>query len=344
MLGGTRSYIIFNYLKYISINIIIFIGLIWLSQILRILELQHSITTQLVDVIKTTILVLPSFISPLMPFLLLIASFSLNYKFNSSNEILIIKQYFSSKNNFLLSLILTIGFILLYFLNNEYFSVNLYQKYKIKELEIRNNLKLGVPSVNEFHIEEEVSIFFEKQKNNKFYDVEAIIYKDGQFINASSAKIEIQNKNYNIIFTEGQSVIFNEIEKSKTLFNKFIYSIKNKEIETLMMDKEHFNTFELLRNDNKEFYSHGHNRIYQYMLTLIIIIISNKIFFHYISKKSVFKYYSILFLSVLMMQVFNSYLIYLLNNNSLNLYFYYFVNIIVLIIFSYLVLNFNENN
>ena len=48
MLGGTRSYIIFNYLKYISINIIIFIGLIWLSQILRILELQHSITTQLI--------------------------------------------------------------------------------------------------------------------------------------------------------------------------------------------------------------------------------------------------------------------------------------------------------
>ena len=97
MLGGTRSYIIFNYLKYILINIIIFIGLIWLSQILRILELQHSITTQLFDVIKTTLLVLPSFISPLMPFLLIIASFFLNYKFNSSNEIIILKQYFSLK-------------------------------------------------------------------------------------------------------------------------------------------------------------------------------------------------------------------------------------------------------
>ena len=53
----------------------------------------------------------------------------------------------------------------------KYFSVNLYQKYKVKELEIRNNLKLGVPSLNEFHIEDEVSIFFDKQKNNKFYDV-----------------------------------------------------------------------------------------------------------------------------------------------------------------------------
>ena len=94
MFGGARSYIILNYLKYILINVLIFIGLIWLSQILRILELQHSITTQLIDVISSTLLVLPSFISPLMPFLLILASFFLNYKFNSSNEVIIIKQYF----------------------------------------------------------------------------------------------------------------------------------------------------------------------------------------------------------------------------------------------------------
>ena len=60
--------------------------------------------------------------------------------------------------------------ILSYFLNNEYFAVKLYEEYKIKELEIRNNLKLGVPSLNEFHIEKEVSIFFKNQKNNEFYE------------------------------------------------------------------------------------------------------------------------------------------------------------------------------
>ena len=36
----------------------------------------------------------------------------------------------------------------------------------IKELEIRNNLKLGLPTFNEFHIENEVSIFFQEQNNN----------------------------------------------------------------------------------------------------------------------------------------------------------------------------------
>ena len=345
MIGTIKSYIIFNYLKYIFINIIIFIGLIWFSQILRILELQHSITTQLIDVISTTILVLPSFISPLMPFLVLLGSFFLNYKFNTSNEIIILKQYFSFKDNFILFFTLTLGIIIFYFINNEIFSVNQYHKYKVKELDIRNNLKLGVPSLNEFHIENDVSIFFNNQIDNKFYNVEAIIHKDGQFIKSSEAKIEIEKKNYNIIFFKGERVILNESEKSKTLFDKFIYSIENKEIEYLMFDKEHFNTIELLNNKNKEFNNHGHNRIYQYFLVFIVIIISFRAIFIYSSKKSVFKYYYFLFFGVLTIQLINSYLVFLLKNNpSFNLYFYYFINLLTLSIFSYFVFNLDENN
>ena len=319
--------------------------MIWFSQILRILELQHSITTQLIDVISTTILVLPSFISPLMPFLVLLGSFFLNYRFNTSNEIIILKQYFSFKDNFTLFFTLTLGIIIFYFINNEIFSVNQYHKYKVKELDIRNNLKLGVPSLNEFHIENEVSIFFNNQRDNKFYNVEAIIYKDGQFIKSAEAKIEIEKKNYNIIFFKGERVILNESEKSKTLFDKFIYSIENKEIEYLMFDKEHFNTFELLNNDNKEFYNHGHNRIYQYFLIFIVIIISFRALFIYTPKKSVFKYYYFLFFGVLTIQLINSYLVFLLKNNlSFNLYLYYFINLLIICIFSYFVFNLDENN
>tara|TARA_Y200000002_G_scaffold233620_1_gene192927 strand:- start:6888 stop:7925 length:1038 start_codon:yes stop_codon:yes gene_type:complete len=345
MVGGIRSYIILNYLKYILINIVIFIGLIWLSQILRILELQHSITTQLIDVVETTLLVLPSFISPLMPFLLILGSFFLNYKFNASNEIIILKQYFSIRDNLIIFFVLSSGIFIFYFINNEIFSVNLYHKYKVKELEIRNNLKLGVPSINEFHIENDVSIFFEKQNNNIFYDVEAVIFKDGQFIKSFEAKIEIENKNYNIIFYKGERVILNETEKSKTEFDKFVYSIENKEIEDLTFDKEHYNTLELLNNKESEFYYQGHNRVYQYFLTLIVILISFKIFFIYSPKKAIFRYYLLIFLSVLIIQLINSYLLFLLKNNvNFNLYYYYLVNVLVITIFSYFTYILNENN
>jgi len=280
-----------------------------------------------------------------MPFLLIFSSFFLNYKFNSSNEIIILKQYFSFRDNLILCTFLSSVILVLYFVNNEIFSVNLYHKYKIQELEIRNNLKLGVPSSNEFHIESEVSIFFEKQSNNKFYNVEAIIYEDGQFIKSQEANIEIEKKSYNIIFDKGERVIFNDSEKSRTIFDKFIYSIDDKEIEMLMLDKEHFNTIGLLNEVDKEFYYQGHNRIYQYFLTFIIVIVSFKIFFIYASKKSVFKYYTFLFISVLLIQVVNSYLIFLLNNNSFfNLNYYYLINFIILLLFSYVILRFNENN
>lgn len=344
MLKGLKSYIFFSYLKYILINIIIFVGLIWISQILRILELQQSIATQLFEVIKTTILVLPSFIGPLLPFLLIIAGFFLNYKYNSTNEIIIINQYLSKKKNLVLFSIILLVISIFHFVNSEILSVNLYQKYKVQELEIRNNLKLGLPTLNEFHIENEVSIFFEKQNNNKFYNVNAIIFEDGQFINAKKANIEIKNKNYNLIFYEGERVIFNDTEKSKTIFNKFIYSIENNKIEILMYDKEHFNTFELLKSDDKEFYYQGHNRIYQYLFILMTVIISFKIFFFYISKKSIFKYYTVIFIGILILQVINSYMVFLLNNNNLNLLFFYLINFLLILFFCFTIFNLNENN
>ena len=344
MIGGIKSYIFFSYLKYILINILVFIGLIWFSQILRILELQQSISSQVFDIIRTTMLVLPSFIGPLMPFLLIIGSFFINFKFNSSNEIIILKQYFSVRKNLIFFFIIILGIFIFYFINKEILSINLYQKYKIQELEIRNNLKLGLPASNEFHIENEVSIFFDKQINNKFYNVNAIIFKDGQFINSNEASIEIEKKNYNIIFYEGERVILNESEKSKTIFDKFIYSIENNEIEILMFDKEHFNTLQLLYSDDKEFYYHGHNRIYQYFLVLVILIISLKVFFIFASKKNIFKYYLIIFICILLLQLINSYMVFLLNNENLNLYFYYIFNIISLSFFSYFIIRFNENS
>ena len=71
----SNNYIIFNYFKYISIVLGIFIGLIWLSQIIRIIELQYSIGIQIFQVAKTTLLALHSFINPLYPFLLLMEVF-----------------------------------------------------------------------------------------------------------------------------------------------------------------------------------------------------------------------------------------------------------------------------
>ena len=204
MIGKARSYIIYNYFKYILIILLIFIGIIWLSQIIRILEFQYSISNQIIEIAGTTLLVLPSFVSPLVPFLILIGSFMLNSKIKSSNEIIILKQYLSTSSLRVLFQFLLLFTIIIYAINNEIISNKFYEKYKIKELDIRNNLKLGSPVQNEFHIDDILSIFFEEKENDTFYSIEAIIYDQNQFISADTVVIELSKSNfrnscYNII-------------------------------------------------------------------------------------------------------------------------------------------------
>lgn len=299
-------------------------GLIWISQILRVIEIEYSVIHQIFDIAIATIFALPSFIGPLMPFLILIASFFLNNKFNSFNEIIIIKQYLSKNIIFRINFISIILIFFIYLFNNEIISKNSYAKYKLKELDIRNNLKLGTPTNNDFHIDEIMSIFFKKKEDNIFYDVQAIIYPENQFINSKSVKIEPSKSHFNLVFEEGERLILDEIEKSKTLFDKFTYSLSSKESEILLMDKDHYNTFELLKHKEKDFKFHGHNNIFQYFFLFFVCLISLKIIFFYKNKKSHTLALAIVFFSILILQIFNSYLIYLLNNsNFFRLEFYY---------------------
>ena len=188
-----------------------------------------------------------------------------------------------------------------------------------------------MPSQNEFHIQNELSIFFERQEDGVFYDVEALIHEQGQFIKSKSVEIEISKKKFNLVFQFGERLLLNIEEKSKTSFDKFTYSIKNRDVEELTMDKEHYNTINLLKHKNKEFKNHGYNRIYQYILTIFVIFISFKIIFYYEPKKNLFQIFLIIFLSILSLQIINSYALFLLNNEELSIFNYYLLNLILLI-------------
>ena len=332
MIGKARYYIFYNYFKYIFIILFIFIGLIWLSQIIRIIEFQYSFSYQIFDVAISTLFALPSFTNPLVPFLILIGSFLVNTKLSNDNEIIILKQYLSENRLNALFYFLTFIIFIFFTFNSEIISKKFYEKYKIKELEIRNNLKLGTPSQKEFHIGEIASIFFEEEKNQVFYNVNAIINYENQFITAESVEIEISKNNFNLVFNVGERLILNSNENSKTVFNKYTYVLENKNYEKLLMDKDHYNTYELIRHPEKEFKNHGHNKIFQYFFLTFITLISLKIIFFYVNKKQNNIKFSLIFLLVFLIQVLNSYLIYLLNNNNeFNLIHYYSIIFIILI-------------
>ena len=332
MIGIARSYIIYNYFKYILIILLVFIGLIWLSQIIRIIEFQYSFSNQILEIAGTTLLALPSFINPLVPFLILIGSFMLNSKIKNSSEIIILKQYLSYDKLRILFQLLIFLIFLIFTLNNEIISKNFYEKYKIKELEIRNNLKLGTPAQKEFHIDDIVSIFFEKKIDNTFYDIEAIIYGQNQFIVSNSVEIELSKSNFNLVFLDGERLTLNDNQKSKTIFDKFTYVLESKQYDVLFMDKDHYNTFELINHPEKEFRNHGHNKIFQYFFLIAVGLISLKIIFFYVNKLNNLSRFGFIFFAILIGQITNSYLIYLLDNvNTFRVAYYYIINFIFLI-------------
>ena len=338
MFGKARSYIIYNYFKYILIILFVFIGLIWLSQIIRIIEFQYSISNQIIEIAATTLLALPSFINPLAPFLIIIGSFMLNSKICNSNEIIILKQYLSIKSLRVLFQLLIFFSFVIFTINNEIVSKKFYEKYKIKELEIRNNLKLGTPVQNEFHIDNILSIFFEEKENDTFYGIEAIIYDQNQFISSQSVIIELSKSNFNLVFSNGERLILNDFEKSKTLFDKFTYTLESKKYEELLFDKDHYNTLELLYHPEKEFRNHGHNKIFQYFFLLLVGLISLKIIFFYENKRNNLLYFFLIFSLILLVQIINSYLLYLLDNFIFfNLIYFYIINSIFLALTYFLI-------
>ena len=255
----------------------------------------------------------------------------LNSKIKSSNEIIILKQYLSTSSLRILFQFLILFTLIIYAINNEIISNKFYEKYKIKELEIRNNLKLGSPVQNEFHIDEIVSIFFDKKEDNTFYNIEAIIYNQNQFIASNSVEIELSKSNFNLVFSNGERMILNDIEKSKTVFDKFTYILESKKYEELLLDKDHYNTFELVLHPKEDFRNHGHNKIFQYFFFIFVGLISLKIIFFFETKKNNYLKFSFIFILILLVQILNSYLIYLLDNfNSFKLLYFYSINFILL--------------
>lgn len=307
------------------------IFLIWISQVLRLLDIKFSITEQFFDIILATTLLLPSFINPLLPILLLISFVYYNFILTSSGELLILNQYLGKKDKLFILLFLKIFILIFYILNNEILSPNTYKMYKTKEIEIRNNLKIGIPKNNELHLDHKLSLFFQNRDNYLFFNVESILYENNEFIKSEFAEIEYDKNGFNIIFTNGQRVIMNQTEKSKTQFEKFVYNFVNQDIEEVLEDKEHFNTFELLKHIKSDFLNQGHNRIINYMILFLTLILSTKIIFKINDRKINTKINLITVLLFLLIYIVNAFLLYNLNNNQINIISYYLIHITVLL-------------
>ena len=93
---------------------------------MRLVDLKYSISNQILEVVSTTLLVIPSYLNPLTPVILLISYFYLNFTINATREVMILNQYLNNRNKFTISILIKLIFMILFYYNYEFLSPKTY--------------------------------------------------------------------------------------------------------------------------------------------------------------------------------------------------------------------------
>ena len=337
-------YLIYNYIKYLTIFLFSFLITIWASQTIRLLEIGISYK-DLFEIVYLTILLIPSYIINIFHLILIFSVFFLNYKFNNTNELLIFRQYIKEKLIKRSFIIINIIIFLILFVNSEYLSQNFYKEYKQKEVELRGEFKIQVQnSKQEFKLDDHFVIFFERFENDIFYNPKAIIFSDDLLVESESAKITYNDNRINLEFFNGSRVSSSIKEKSITSFLKFNFFIENNSEEIVYPDKESFSVYELLYQDDKKLNVAGHSKIINYILIIIILMNIHKII-KTINLKNQTNYKNLRLLFYLLgFIVINSFMNKILIIGSINTYMYYTLNIFLLILLQMGIYKTYDNN
>ena len=325
-------YLIYNYIKYLTIFLFSFLITIWASQTIRLLEIGVSYN-DLFDIVYLTILLIPSYIINIFHLILIFSVFFLNYKFNNTNELFIISQYVKRKlisKNFL---IINIIIFLILIINSEYISQHLYKDYKQKEVELRGEFKVQVQnSKREFKLDDHFVIFFDKFEDDIFFNPKAIIFSDDLLVESENAKITYNDNKINLEFYNGSRVSSSKKEKSITNFLKFNFYIENNSEEIVYPDKESFSVYELLKQDDKKLNVAGHSKIINYILILIVLINIHRVV-NTVNLKNQTNFRNLkLLIFLLTFIIANSFLNKILTLDTINNLIYYCLNIILLIL------------
>ncbi len=328
-------YLIYNYIKYLTIFLFSFLITIWASQTIRLLEIGVSYN-DLFEIVYLTILLIPSYIINIFHLILIFSVFFLNYKFNNTNELFIISQYVKRKlisKNFL---IINIIIFLILIINSEYISQHLYKDYKQKEVELRSEFKVQVQnSKREFKLDDHFVIFFDKFEDDIFFNPKAIIFSDDLLVESENAKITYNDNKINLEFYNGSRVSSSKKEKSITNFLKFNFYIENNSEEIVYPDKESFSVYELLKQDDKKLNVAGHSKIINYIVILIVLINIHRVV-SAINLKNQTNYRNLKLLIFLIgFIIANSFLNKILTLETINNVIYYASNTILLILFQF---------
>lgn len=326
-------YLTYNYFKFLTIFLFLFLITVWVSQIIRILGFGLS-TENINEIISLTLLALPSYVINVLHLIILFSSFFVNYKLNNSSEIKIINQYVNQfKINYSIKFF-NLFLIIIILINSELFSQLTYGEYKNKEVELRNKVNIQTNGSNkQVSLNNEFLMAYEKNDENIFFNTTTIIYREDLLIISEKSEISFEDNKINLEFINGNRISTSDIEKSNTKFEKFYFYINRESENEIFPDKESFSIIQLLKKKDSKLNSYGHSKVINYALLIIILINIHKVLFA-LNHKNFYNYKNlkIVFLFLIFTTIglaLNKFLLL----GKINLTIYYFFGILMIFIF-----------
>ena len=200
MINKINHYVFIQILKSCTLIFFIFLTISWLLQLTRLFTLTNLIQIDILSVIYLSFFLIPNLLTIILPFIIIFGILLCFIKLNKDREIIAIYSLGLQIKPIKYSLFLFSIIIILFYLTlNFYFSPVIYEKYKIKEFELRNTINFDKMIISNFlKLNETTTIDF--KKNSDEYEDIFISYLDDSENIIFAKKGIIKNSKDNFVF------------------------------------------------------------------------------------------------------------------------------------------------
>ena len=301
MLKRVDIYLFIQILKSCTLIFFIFISIAWLLQLTRLFTLTNLIQIDVVNVIYLSLFLIPNLLSVIIPFIIIFGILLCFIKLNKDKELIAIYSLGMNLRPIKYSIVLfSVILIFLYIGLNFYISPKVYEKYKIKEFELRNTIDFN-KMVNSNFLKLNKSTTLDFKKNNENFEDIFISFNDKLKNIIFAKKGSIKNDNDKFVFQlyDGFKLSIskeNEIEKLE--FANYILKFPNENIlEFENFDRNSFTIFDDIKNRD---YLNISFKFFDIIFSILIIVLfyyNNIIKINFTLKNNfIFIIYSILIL------------------------------------------------
>ena len=224
MLNRINLYIFIQLIKSCSLIFFIFLSITWLLQLTRLFTLTNLLQIDILEIVFLSFLLIPNLITIIIPFIIIFGILLCFLKLYKDREIVAIYSLGLELKPIKISLIFfSLILLFVYSFLNFYISPKFYEKYKLKEYELRNSINFDKVILSNFlQLNEDTTIDF-KRNNNDFEDIFINFIDDKENIIFAKKGI-IQNKIDEHIFqlNDGYKISISDNEFEKLEFQNYI--------------------------------------------------------------------------------------------------------------------------